>query len=189
TSATSGPQRRKRFTALPNLAKPRASSKTPKSPSKSPVKPVAPSEPETLTPIEESCQQIPEAVNNPKLPRRRRPSGGGRQAKVQPIPTAPLQNDRETEPQEDGGLEDTLVPLTVQQGESKHPLINSQPDTVLVHEKPPAVGDVDVQQESDSGPPSGQSQLDLLRERLNKLKTPSKILNSLKSLNDPADMV
>ncbi|RXN12954.1 transcription factor TFIIIB component B-like protein [Labeo rohita] len=189
TSATSGPQRRKRFTALPNLAKPRASAKTSKSPSKSLVKPVTPSEPETSTPTEESSHQIPEPVNNPRLPGRRRPSGGGRQAKVQPIPTAPLQNDRETEPQEDGASEDTLVPLTVQQGESKHPHTNSQPDTVLVHEKSPVVGDVVVQQESDSGSPLGQSQLDLLRERLNKLKTPSKILNSLKSLNDPADMV
>ncbi|XP_050949960.1 transcription factor TFIIIB component B'' homolog isoform X4 [Labeo rohita] len=189
TSATSGPQRRKRFTALPNLAKPRASAKTSKSPSKSLVKPVTPSEPETSTPTEESSHQIPEPVNNPRLPGRRRPSGGGRQAKVQPIPTAPLQNDRETEPQEDGASEDTLVPLTVQQGESKHPHTNSQPDTILVHEKSPVVGDVVVQQESDSGSPLGQSQLDLLRERLNKLKTPSKILNSLKSLNDPADMV
>ncbi len=80
------------------------------------------------------------------------------------------------------------MPLTIQQGESQHPLITSQPDTALVSENPPAlsaVEDVVVQQESDS--PS-QSQMDLLRERLNKLKTPSKILNSLKSLNDPADM-
>ncbi|KAL1253272.1 hypothetical protein QQF64_017965 [Cirrhinus molitorella] len=185
TSATSGPQRRKRFTALPNLAKPRASSKTPKSLPKSPVKPVTPSEPETSTPTEQSSHQIPEPVNNPKLPRRRRPSEGGRQAKVQPIPATPLQNDRETEMQEDGEMEDTRVALTIQEGESKHP----QPDTVLVHEKPPAVEDVVVQQESDSGPPPGQSQLDLLRERLNKLKTPAKILKSLKTLNDPADMV
>ncbi|XP_058613810.1 transcription factor TFIIIB component B'' homolog isoform X3 [Onychostoma macrolepis] len=190
TSETSGPQRRKRFTALPNLAKPRASpasSRTPKSPSKSPVKPVTPSQPETSTPTEESSLQIPAPVHNPRLPVRRRPSGGGRQAKVLPIPAAPQQNDQEM--QKDGGLEDTLVPLTIQQGESQHPLITSQPDTVLVSENPPAlsaVEDVVVQQESDS--PS-QSQMDLLRERLNKLKTPSKILNSLKSLNDPADMV
>ncbi|XP_016126823.1 transcription factor TFIIIB component B'' homolog, partial [Sinocyclocheilus grahami] len=114
-SVTSGPPRRKRVTALPNLAKPRASSRTPKSPSKSPVKPVTPSEPENSTPTEESSLQIPEPVSNPRLPGRRRPSGGGRQAKVQPIPAAPLQNDQETETQKDGGLEDTLVPLTVQQ--------------------------------------------------------------------------
>uniref|UniRef100_A0A673LI66 Zgc:162472 n=1 Tax=Sinocyclocheilus rhinocerous TaxID=307959 RepID=A0A673LI66_9TELE len=191
TSVTSGPQRRKRFTALPNLAKPRASSRTPKSPSKSPVKPVTPSEPEN-SPTEESSLQIPEPVSNPRLPGRRRPSGGGRQAKVQPIPAAPLQNDQETETQKDGRLEDTLVPLTVQQGESQHPLITSQPETVLVHENPlarPAVEDVAVLQESDSGPPPGQSQMDLLRERLKKLKSPSKIVNSLKSLNDPADIV
>ncbi len=184
TSATSVPQRRKRFTALPNLAKPRASpasSRTPKSPIKSPVKPVTPSEPETSTPTEESSLQIPAPVHNPRLP-----SGGGKQNKVQLIPAAPQQNDQEM--QKDGGLEETLVPLNVQQGESQHPLITSQPDTVLVSENPPAlsaVEDVVVQQESDS--PS-QSQMDLLRERLNKLKTPSKILNSLKSLNDPADM-
>uniref|UniRef100_A0A8C1WLW8 Myb-like domain-containing protein n=1 Tax=Cyprinus carpio TaxID=7962 RepID=A0A8C1WLW8_CYPCA len=195
TSVTSGPQRRKRFTALPNLAKPRASpasSRTPKSPSKSPVKPVTPSEPENSTPTEESSLQIPEPVNNPRLPGRRRPSGGGRQAKVQPIPAAPLQNDQETETQNDGGSEDTLVPLTVQQGEFQHSLITSQPETILVHENPlsrPAVEDVVVLQESDSGPPPGQSQMDLLRERLKKLKSPSKMVNSLKSLNDPADMV
>ncbi|XP_073680707.1 uncharacterized protein [Garra rufa] len=188
TSATSGPQRRKRFTALPNLAKPRASSAPSRTP-KSPVKPVTPSESKTSTPTEESSHQVPEPVNNPKLPRRRRPSEGGRQAKVQPIPATPLQNDRETDMQEDGGLEDTPVLLTIQQGQSKHPLINSKPDTILVHEKPSAVKDVVVQQESDSGPPPDQSQLDLLRERLNKVKTPSKILKSLKSLNDPADMV
>ncbi|XP_016311536.1 transcription factor TFIIIB component B'' homolog isoform X4 [Sinocyclocheilus anshuiensis] len=191
TSVTSGPQRRKRFTALPNLAKPRAFSRTPKSPSKSPVKPVTPSEPENSTPTEESSLQMPESVNNPRLPGRRRPSGGGRQAKVQPIPAAPLQNDQETEMQKDWRLEDTLVPLTVQQGESQHPLITSQPETVLVHENSlahPVVEDVVVLQESDSGPPPGQSQMDLLRERL-KLKSPSKIVNSLKSLNDPADMV
>ncbi|XP_042604103.1 transcription factor TFIIIB component B'' homolog isoform X4 [Cyprinus carpio] len=193
TSATSGPQRRKRFTALPNLAKPRASpasSRTPKSPSRSPVKPVTPSEPETSTPTEESSLQIPAPVHNPRLPGRRRPSGGGRQAKVQPIAAAPLQNDQEM--QKDGGLEDTLVPLTIQQGESQHPLITSQPDSVFVSENPPArsaVEDVVVQQESDSGPSPGQSQMDLLRERLHKLKTPSKILKSLKSLNNPADMV
>ncbi|XP_016118914.1 transcription factor TFIIIB component B'' homolog, partial [Sinocyclocheilus grahami] len=129
---------------------------------------------------------------NPRLPGRRRPSGGGRQAKVQPIPAAPLQNDQETETQKDGGLEDTLVPLTVQQRESQQPLITSQPETVLVHENPlarPAVEGVAVLQESDSGPPPGQSQMDLLRERLKKLKSPSKLVNSLKSLNDPADMV
>uniref|UniRef100_A0A8C2AUA9 Myb-like domain-containing protein n=1 Tax=Cyprinus carpio TaxID=7962 RepID=A0A8C2AUA9_CYPCA len=193
TSATSGPQRRKRFTALPNLAKPRASpasSRTPKSPSRSPVKPVTPSEPETSTPTEESSLQIPAPVHNPRLPGRRRPSGGGRQAKVQPIAAAPLQNDQEM--QKDGGLEDTLVPLTIQQGESQHPLTTSQPDSVFVSENPPArsaVEDVVVQQESDSGPSPGQSQMDLLRERLHKLKTPSKILKSLKSLNNPADMV
>ncbi|XP_059398864.1 transcription factor TFIIIB component B'' homolog isoform X2 [Carassius carassius] len=195
TSVTSGPQRRKRFAALPNLAKPRASpasSRTPKSPSKSPVKPVTPSDPENSTSTEESSLQIPEPVNNPRLPGRRRPSGGGRQANVQPIPAAPLQNDTETETQKDGVLEDTLVPLTVQQGESQHPLITSQPESILVHENPvarPAVEDVVVLQESDSGPPPGQSQMDLLRERLKKIKSPSKIVNSLKSLNDPADML
>ncbi|XP_026090177.1 transcription factor TFIIIB component B'' homolog isoform X3 [Carassius auratus] len=195
TSVTSGPQRRKRFAALPNLAKPRASpasSRAPKSPPKSPVKPVPPSDPENSTSTEESSLQIPEPVNNPRLPGRRRPSGGGRQANVQPIPAAPLQNDQETETQKDGGLEDTLVPLTVQQGESQHPLITSQPESILVHENPlapPAVEDVVVPQESDSGPPQDQSQMDLLRERLTKMKSSSKIINSLKSLNDPADML
>ncbi|XP_067233127.1 transcription factor TFIIIB component B'' homolog isoform X5 [Chanodichthys erythropterus] len=198
TSVTSGPQRRKRFTALPNLAKPRASpasSRTPKSPSKSPVKPVTPSEPETSTPTAESSLQIPEPVQNPRVPGRRRPSGGGRQAKVQPIPAAPLRNDQKTDAQEDGGLEDTVVPLTVQQGESQHPLRTSKPDAVLVHENPPEcpvpsnVEEIVVQQESDSGPPPGQSHTDLLRERLKKLQSPLKILKSLKTLNDPADMV
>ncbi|XP_043077107.1 transcription factor TFIIIB component B'' homolog isoform X3 [Puntigrus tetrazona] len=195
TSATSGPQRRKRFTALPNLAKPRsspASSRTPKSPSKSPVKPVTPSEPETSTPTasEQSSLQIPAPVHNPRLPGRRRPSGGGRQAKVQSMPAAPQQDDQEM--QKEMGLGDFPVPLTVQQGESQHPLVTFQPDTVLVHENPPAlpaVEDVVVQQESDSGLSPGQNQMDLLRERLHKLKTPSKILKSLKSLNDPADIV
>ncbi|XP_048021075.1 transcription factor TFIIIB component B'' homolog isoform X4 [Megalobrama amblycephala] len=198
TSVTSGPQRRKRFTALPNLAKPRASpasSRTPKSPSKSPVKPVTPSEPETSTPSAESSLQIPEPVHNPRVPGRRRPSGGGRQAKIQPIPAVPLQNDQKTDTQEDGGLEDTVVPLTVQQGESQHPLRTSKPDAVLVHENPPEcpvpsiVEEIVVQQESDSGPLPGQSHTDLLRERLKKLQSPLKILKSLKTLNDPADMV
>ncbi|XP_051771987.1 transcription factor TFIIIB component B'' homolog isoform X4 [Ctenopharyngodon idella] len=198
TSVTSGPQRRKRFTALPNLAKPRASpasSRTPKSPSKSPVKQITPSDPETSTPTAESSLQIPEPVHNPRVPGRRRPSGGGRQAKVQPIPAAPLQNDRKTDTQVDRELEDTVVPLTAQQGESQHPLRTSKPDAVLVHENPPEcpvpsnVEDIVVQQESDSGPPPGQSQTDLLRERIKKLQSPLKILKSLKTLNDPADMV
>ncbi|XDV38402.1 hypothetical protein PO909_007820 [Leuciscus waleckii] len=198
TSVTSGPQRRKRFTALPNLAKPRASpasSRTPKSPSKSPVKPVTPSETETSTPTAETCLQIPEPGHNSSAPGRRRPPGGGRPAKVQPIPAAPLRNDQETETQEDGGLEDTVVPLTVQQGESQRPLRTSKPDTILVHENPPkcpvppAVEDMVAQQESDSEPPLGQSQTDLLRERLKKLQSPLKILKSLTTLNDPADMV
>lgn len=198
TTVTSGPQRRKRFTALPNLAKPRASpasSRTPKSPSKSPVKPVTPSEPETSTPTAECSLQIPEPIHNPRVPGRRRPSGGGRQAKVQPVPATPLRNDQKTDAQEDGGLEETVVPLTVQQGESQHPLRASKPDVVLVNENPPEcpvppnVEDVVVQQESDSGPPLGQSQTDMLRERLKKLQSPLKILKSLKTLNDPADMV
>ncbi|XP_067279050.1 transcription factor TFIIIB component B'' homolog isoform X2 [Pseudorasbora parva] len=198
TSVTSGPQRRKRFTALPNLAKPRASpasSRTPKSPSKSPVKPVTPTEPETSTPTAETFHQIPEPVPNSRAPGRRRPSGGGRQAKVQPIPAAPLRNDQDAETQGDGGLEDTVVPSTVQQGESQFPLRTSKPNTVLVHESPPAcpvppaVEDMVVQQQSDSEPPPGQSQTDLLRERLKKLQSPLKILKSLKTLNDPADMV
>ncbi|KAK7143231.1 hypothetical protein R3I93_014405 [Phoxinus phoxinus] len=198
TSVTAGPQRRKRFTALPNLAKPRASpasSRTPKSPSKSPVKPVTPSETETSTPTAETSLQIPEPGHNSSAPGRRRPPGGGRQAKVQPIPAAPLQNDRETETQVDGGLEDTVVLLTVQQGESQRPLRTSKPDTILVHENPPecpvppAVEDMVAQQESGSEPPLGQSQTDLLRERLKKLQSPLKILKSLKTLNDPADMV
>lgn len=198
TSVTSGPQRRKRFIALPNLAKPRASpasSRTPKSPSKSPVKPVTPSETETSTPTAETPLQIPEPGHNSSAPGRRRPPGGGRQAKVQVIPAAPLRNDRETETQEDGGLEDTVVSLTVQQGESQRPLRTSKPDTVLVNENPPecpvppAVEDMVAQHESDSEPPLGQSQTDLLRERLKKLQSPLKILKSLKTLNDPADMV
>ncbi|XP_077050125.1 uncharacterized protein LOC143697070 isoform X2 [Siphateles boraxobius] len=197
TSMTSGPQRRKRFTALPNLAKPRASpasSRTPKSPSKSPVKPVTPSETETSTPTAETSLQIPEPGYNSSAPVRRRPPGGDRQAKVQPIPAAPLRNDRETT-QEDAGLEDTVVPLTVQQGESQRPLRISKPDTILVHENPPecpvppAVEDMVAQQERVSEPPLGQSQTDLLRERLKKLQSPLKILKSLKTLNDPADMV
>ncbi|XP_056114314.1 transcription factor TFIIIB component B'' homolog isoform X2 [Rhinichthys klamathensis goyatoka] len=198
TSVTSGPQRRKRFTALPNLAKPRASpasSRTPKSPSKSPVKPVTPSETETSTPTAETSLQILEPGHNSSAPGRRRPPGGGRQAKAQPIPEAPLRNDQETETQEDGGLEDTVVPLSVQQGESQRPLRTSKPDTILVHENPPecpvppAVEDMVAQQESVSEPPLGQSQTDLLRERLKKLQSPLKILKSLKTLNDPADMV
>ncbi|XP_039543895.1 transcription factor TFIIIB component B'' homolog isoform X3 [Pimephales promelas] len=197
TSVTSGPQRRKRFTALPNLAKPRASpasSRTPKSPSKSPVKPVTLSETETSTPTAETSLQIPEPGHNSSAPGIWRPPGRSRQAKAQPIPEAPLRNDQETVTQEDGGLEDTVIPLTVQQGESQRPLRASKPDTILVHENPPecpvppAVEDMVTQQESVSEPSLGQSQTDVLKERLKELR-PLKILKSLTTLNDPADMV
>nr|NP_001077289.1 uncharacterized protein LOC553495 [Danio rerio]AAI35002.1 LOC553495 protein [Danio rerio] len=187
TSVTSGPQRRKRFTALPNLAKPRASqasAKTPKSPIKSPVKPVTPIEPEKST----TNADIPAPVHNPRVPARRRPSGGSRPAKSQPIPPESLQKDGES--QKNGGLLEVVVPLTVQEGGVG---TISPPDTVSdVNENrptPPTVEEMVVQQESDSGAPPDQSQTDLLKEKLKKLKSTSKIIKSLTAVNDPADMI
>ncbi|XP_073790695.1 uncharacterized protein isoform X5 [Danio rerio] len=187
TSVTSGPQRRKRFTALPNLAKPRASqvsAKTPKSPIKSPVKPVTPIEPEKST----TNADIPAPVHNPRVPARRRPSGGSRPAKSQLIPPESLQKDGES--QKNGGLLEVVVPLTVQEGGVG---TISPPDTVSdVNENrptPPTVEEMVVQQESDSGAPPDQSQTDLLKEKLKKLKSTSKIIKSLTAVNDPADMI
>ncbi|XP_051533022.1 transcription factor TFIIIB component B'' homolog isoform X2 [Myxocyprinus asiaticus] len=201
TSMTYGPQRRKRFMALPNLAKPRASqasTRTPKTPLKSPVKPVTPIEPEASDPNTELAPQLPldiETVRSPRAPGRLRTSGGARQPKSQTKPEASLQNIRETETQESGASEDTVVQLTSQGGESPCPLKTSQPDSVLVHEDPPdcpapcAVEDKARQEESNSGVALNQRQPDLLREKLSKSKPSSKILRSLKTLNDPADMI
>ncbi|XP_051536750.1 transcription factor TFIIIB component B'' homolog isoform X2 [Myxocyprinus asiaticus] len=200
TSAMSGPQRRKRFTALPNLAKPRASSassRTPKTPPKSPEKSVTPNKPETSAPTIASALHPPvdsEPARSPRAPRRRRPSGGTKQPKSQPLPAAPPQNIQETEMQESGASEDTVV-QTVQEGVSLSPLKTSQPGPVLVHKDPPgcpaplAVEDTAVQEESNSGVAPEQTQPDLLSERFKKRKSSSKILRSLKTLNDPADMI
>lgn len=82
------------------------------------------------------------------------------------------------------------MPLTVQQGDVG---MISPPDTVLdENENPsttPAVEEMVVQQESDTGAPLDQSQTDLLREKLKKLKSPSKMIKSLTTVNDPADMI
>ncbi|XP_051960769.1 transcription factor TFIIIB component B'' homolog isoform X2 [Xyrauchen texanus] len=201
TSMTSGPQRRKRFMALPNLAKPRASqasTRTPKTQPKSPVKPVTPIEPEASAPNTELTPQPPldiESVRSPRAPGRLRTSGGARQPKSQTKPEASLQNIRETETQEIGASEDTIVQLTSPEGESTCPLKTSQPDSVLVHEDPPdcpapcAVEDKARQEESNSGVALEQREPDLLVERLSENKSSSKILRSLKTLNDPADMI
>ncbi|KAI7795636.1 transcription factor TFIIIB component B'' homolog isoform X2 [Triplophysa rosa] len=183
TSLTSGPQRRKRFTALPNLAKPRASpvsSRTPKSPSKSPVKPVTPSESEKPAAVVESAPGAPlvkEPVANPKVPERQRPSGGGRRPKAQPTPTVPPQIVLEKGSQ--GG------------GSSDHqqPLETSQPDPVILHETPPecpfppALDVIVIEPEHNSGLDLEKDQSDPLRK---KLKSCSKVI---KTLNDPADMI
>ncbi|XP_056302395.1 transcription factor TFIIIB component B'' homolog isoform X2 [Danio aesculapii] len=185
TSLTSGPPRRKRFTALPNLAKPRASAsaRTPKSPIKCPVKPVTPNEPEKST----TNAEIPAPVHNPRVPARRRPSGGSRPAKSQPISPESLQNDGES--QKHGALQEVVVPLTVQE-EGVGTI--SPPDTVSDENESrptPIVEEIVVQQESGPGAPLDQSQTDLLKEKLQKLKSPSKIIKSLTAVNDPADMI
>ncbi|XP_056587231.1 transcription factor TFIIIB component B'' homolog isoform X3 [Triplophysa dalaica] len=183
TSLTSGPQRRKRFTALPNLAKPRASpvsSSTPKSPSKSPVKPVTPSESEKIAAIVESALGAPlvkEAVANSNVPERRRPSVGGRRPKAQPTPTVPPQFVLEK-----GTLGDRA-------SDQQQPLETSQPDPVILHETPPecpipaALDCKVVEPENNSGLDLEKDQYDPLRKKLN---SGSKVIKTLK---DPADMI
>ncbi|XP_036444257.1 transcription factor TFIIIB component B'' homolog isoform X3 [Colossoma macropomum] len=96
SASTSGPQRRKRFTVLPNLAKPRTSSapaptrtssRTPKSPVKAAVS--APEPPETT-----ALAPAPQATLESRG--KRRLSGGARQPKAQLKPVAPLQVSLET---------------------------------------------------------------------------------------------
>ncbi|KAG9266314.1 hypothetical protein AMEX_G20843 [Astyanax mexicanus] len=89
----SGPQRRKRFTVLPNLARPRTSpapaptrtsSRTPRSPVKAPVINPEPAEPAAPDPP-------PQDKTTSDSRGKRRPSGGGRQPKAQPKPEPPIQ--------------------------------------------------------------------------------------------------
>ncbi|KAA0719840.1 Transcription factor TFIIIB component B'' -like protein [Triplophysa tibetana] len=183
TSLTSGPQRRKRFTALPNLAKPRASpvsSSTPKSPSKSPVKPVTPSESEKTAAVVESALGAPlvkEPVANPEVLERRRPSAGGRRPKAQPTPTVPPQILLEK-----GSLGGRASDL-------QQSLETSQPDPVILHEThpecpiPAALDGTVVEPENNSGLDLEKDQYDPLRK---KLKSGSKFIKTLK---DPSDMI
>nr|XP_055035802.1 transcription factor TFIIIB component B'' homolog isoform X3 [Misgurnus anguillicaudatus] len=194
TSLSSGPQRRKRLTALPNLAKPRASAastKTPKSPSKSTLKPVTPSESEKSS-VEELASVTPlvkEPVPNFKAPGRPRPSGGSRQPKAQPTPAAPPQTEIVEETKGGGPSEKTIGHV------SQHPLETSQPDSGLLHENPPecpspsALTDTAVRPENRSGLDPKQSQSDPLIEKLERLKSSSKVIKSLTALNDPADLI
>ncbi|KAL7854195.1 hypothetical protein AOLI_G00210390 [Acnodon oligacanthus] len=96
SASTSGHQRRKRFTVLPNFAKPRTSSapaptrtstRTPKSPVKAAVS--TPEPPKTTAPA-----PAPQAASESRG--KRRLSGGGRQPKARLKPVAPLQVSLET---------------------------------------------------------------------------------------------
>ncbi|XP_037401924.1 transcription factor TFIIIB component B'' homolog isoform X1 [Pygocentrus nattereri] len=91
SASMSGPQRRKRFTVLPNFTKPRTSSapapthtssRTPKSPVKAAVSTPEPPETTALAPA-------PQAASESRG--KRRLSGGGRQPKARLKPVAPLQ--------------------------------------------------------------------------------------------------
>ncbi|XP_065100081.1 uncharacterized protein [Paramisgurnus dabryanus] len=195
TSLSSGPQRRKRLTALPNLAKPRASAastKTPKSPSKSTVKPLTPSESEKSSSVQESAPVTPlvkEPVPNFKAPGRPRPSGGGRQPKVQPTPAAPPQNEIVEETKGGGLSEETVGHVSL------HPLETSQSDSGLLHENPPecpsppALTNTVVRPENSCRLDPKQSQSDPLIEKLERLKSSSKVIKSLTALKDPADLI
>ncbi|TRY95108.1 hypothetical protein DNTS_003836 [Danionella cerebrum] len=175
----SGLQRRKRFTALPNLAKPRVppvSTRTPKSP----VKPLAPKEPDKSIPASGSSLHAPEPVNTPQVPGKGKLSGGYGEVKAQPIPF-----ETEQELQNDGGNKECVIQIDgpgsgasdsvlVDQNSSECPVLSAKEDVV---------------EQQDSRPVLGQNQIHLLREKLLKLKSPSKFLRSIRSLNDPADMV
>ncbi|KAL6469713.1 hypothetical protein MHYP_G00208320 [Metynnis hypsauchen] len=96
SASTSGLQRRKRFTVLPNFAKPRTSSapaptrtssRTPRSPVKAAVSTPEPPETTAIAPA-------PQAASESRG--KRRLSGGGRQPKARLKPVAPLQVSLET---------------------------------------------------------------------------------------------
>ncbi|KAI4882882.1 hypothetical protein NFI96_013099 [Prochilodus magdalenae] len=183
SASTSGPQRRKRFTVLPNLAKPRissapspsrSSSKTPKSPVKATVS--IPEAPRTTASATAPVLQ-PQAASENRG--KRRLSGGGRQHKAQLKLVNPLQ----------ASLETSAPSIEQDQGS---PSANSEPvapdETLPLSLQPqpaPSVKETPVQEQNDCVSPEKSQTIPHTENT-----APHPVAHppvALRTLNDPMD--
>ncbi|XP_072518480.1 uncharacterized protein [Salminus brasiliensis] len=193
---TSGPQRRKRFTVLPNLAKPRTSaapastrtsSRTPKSPVKASV--TSP-EPEPTAP-DPSPQGQPASEGRGK----RRPSGGGRQSKAQPKTGPALQASLQPSadpPEQDHGELEKNEPSAANQNPSEE--IQSEPAATTEipaqsHELQLAQSETETAMEEQGDGVSSEKSLSnpQKEEAQSQSQSTAHVPLALRTMNDPTD--
>ncbi|XP_066502567.1 transcription factor TFIIIB component B'' homolog [Hoplias malabaricus] len=151
----SGPQRRKRFTVLPNLAKPRTStapaptrtsSRTPRSPVKAAL---SFSEPEHTAPA--PAPELQPQITTPETRRKRRLSGGGRQTKAQAKPVAQLQASLETS---SSSLEQEHRVIGGNESQSTNQSAGFSCSLEAIQSEPPVSAENPHQSQEPSSPPS-----------------------------------